>query len=73
MSVTTGQGLKALSRNLIQRSAGLLPGEGEVALNARHRTALQQVMSALTEAGSEDLVISAVVLDPNGTPGTTTG
>ena len=50
VSATTGEGLEALSRVLIQRSSALLPAEGEVALNARHRDALGDAAQALNEA-----------------------
>jgi tRNA modification GTPase len=60
VSVVTGAGLAELSRDMVQRSAALLPREGEVALNARHRAALQDVCAALAEAeGAGDLLIAA--------------
>ena len=60
VSAKTGAGLDTLSRKLIQRSTSLLPREGEVALNARHRESLQEVLGALEEAGTTgDLLISA--------------
>lgn len=62
VSVMNGEGLDALSRELIQRSAILLPREGEIALNSRHRAVLHDVLAALGEAGAADLLISAEAL-----------
>jgi len=60
VSSKTGEGLDALTRLLIQHSSSLLPAEGEVAINARHRAALEEARAALGEAGaSEDLLITA--------------
>lgn len=60
VSVVTGAGMAELGRELVQRSAALLPREGEVALNARHRAALRDVRAALAEVGeSGDLLITA--------------
>jgi tRNA modification GTPase len=59
VSVMTGEGLEALSRTLIRHSADLLPREGEVALNARHRVALREVVEALEESQGSDLLITA--------------
>jgi tRNA modification GTPase len=62
-SATTGEGIAALSRLLIQRSGALLPAEGEVALNARHRAALRDALEGLEEAESTaDLLIVAEAL-----------
>ena len=62
VSATTGEGLEALNRVLIQRSCGLLPAEGEVALNARHRAALREAAGALDEAETTDPIILAEAL-----------
>jgi tRNA modification GTPase len=63
VSAVTGAGMADLSRELVQRSAVLLPREGEVALNARHRAALLDVCTALAESGeSNDLLIRAEAL-----------
>lgn len=59
VSAMTGAGLDDLSRLLIQRSTRLLPVEGEVALNARHRAALRDAVDGLEEAGTADLLIVA--------------
>lgn len=63
VSALSGQGLDGLARMLIQRSAALMPVEGEVALNARHRAALQETLAALAETDtSPDLVVAAELL-----------
>jgi tRNA modification GTPase len=63
VSVMSGEGMDALSRELIHRSAALLPREGEVSLNTRHRAALKEVCEALDEAAAAaDLLISAEAL-----------
>ncbi len=60
VSAMTREGLDELSRMLIQRSALLLPVEGEVALNRRHREALRAALTGLKGAGkSADLLIVA--------------
>jgi tRNA modification GTPase len=59
VSALTGEGLNELGRILIQRSAALLPGESEVALNARHRDELRHVLETLGEAANADLLIVA--------------
>jgi tRNA modification GTPase len=58
-SATTGEGLDALIRLLVARSSQLLPVQGEVALNARHRAAIEEAVDALAGACSEDLLIAA--------------
>ena len=63
MSAKSGQGLDSLIRMLTQRSAALLPGEGEVALNRRHRAALQEALGGLSDAElNPDLLIGAELL-----------
>jgi tRNA modification GTPase len=62
VSATTGAGLDDLSRLLIRRSAQLLPGEGEVAVNARHRAALTELRDGLAEAHHVDLIVAAEAL-----------
>lgn len=60
VSAATGAGLSELIHVLVERSATLLPKEGEVALNARHREALAETDVALRDAGTQsDLLISA--------------
>jgi tRNA modification GTPase len=63
VSAKTGEGLDALIRILIQRSAGLLPAEGEVALNRRHRAALAGALGGVDEAETtSDLLVAAEAL-----------
>jgi tRNA modification GTPase len=63
VSAKTGEGLDALIRILIQRSAGLLPAEGEVALNRRHRAALAEALGGVDEAETtSDLLVAAEAL-----------
>jgi len=50
VSAKTGEGIDALVRLLIERTRALLPAEGEVAINARHRAALQDCLGWLKEA-----------------------
>jgi tRNA modification GTPase len=63
VSAETGEGMDALVALLIARARDLLPGEGEVALNARHRAAIALAAEQLREAeGSRDLLIAAECL-----------
>jgi tRNA modification GTPase len=60
ISTVTGAGMDRLVFMLRQRAAALLPGEGEVAVNARHRAALGAALAALREAGmSNDMILAA--------------
>lgn len=60
VSAVTGEGLDELVAMLTAHAATLLPGEGEVALHARHRAALAEAVAALREAGAvDDLLIVA--------------
>jgi tRNA modification GTPase len=60
VSAETGEGVEILVDRLIARARALLPIEGELALNARHRAAIIAALDALDEAGSaEDLLILA--------------
>jgi tRNA modification GTPase len=63
VSAETGEGMDALVALLIARARDLLPGEGEVALNARHREAIGLAAGQLREAErSQDLLIAAECL-----------
>jgi tRNA modification GTPase len=63
VSAETGEGMEGLIALLINRARDLLPGEGEVALNARHRAAITAALGQLREAeGSQDLLIAAECL-----------
>jgi tRNA modification GTPase len=63
VSAETGDGMDALVALLIARARDLLPAEGEVALNARHRAAIALAAEQLREAHeSQDLLIAAECL-----------
>jgi tRNA modification GTPase len=63
VSTLTGQGLTELARAIRNRATTLLPGEGEVALNARHRAALGEVARWLREGkATSDALIAAEAL-----------
>jgi tRNA modification GTPase len=60
VSAETGEGMDALVRLLSERAKALLPGEGEVALNARHRAAISAAAGHLRDAQSSgDILIVA--------------
>jgi tRNA modification GTPase len=60
VSAETGEGMGALVALLIARARALLPGEGALSLNARHRAAVAAALDALDEAGSAtDFLIAA--------------
>lgn len=60
VSSVTGEGLDRLTALLCERAAALLPTEGEVALNARHRAALDEVVQHLREgAAATDPLVAA--------------
>jgi tRNA modification GTPase len=55
--------MEDLVDRLIERARALLPREGEVALNRRHRILLEEVTSGLKEAlAASDLLIIAEAL-----------
>ena len=63
VSAETGEGMNELVELLISRSRVLLPKEGEVKINARHRAALAECLDHLQEASrGDDLIISAEAL-----------
>ena len=63
VSAETGEGMDALTALLTARARALLPHEGEVALNARHRAALGQLWSQLDEAAlAHDPLLAAEAL-----------
>jgi tRNA modification GTPase len=63
VSAETGQGLDKLVELLIDRAQTLLPREGEVAINRRHREALDDCRTALKAAEeSIDLLVTAEAL-----------
>lgn len=59
VSARTGAGLAALSQLLVARAGSLLPRDGEVPLNRRHRAALAAVSAALAEGSHPDPLIAA--------------
>ena len=60
VSVVTGNGIEAVKRAIIKRARALLPKPGALALNARHREILAQVLTELSDAkASEDPLITA--------------
>jgi tRNA modification GTPase len=60
VSAVTGEGLSELALLLVSRAREMLPREGELALNARHRVLLAECRLALSEAASaQDPLIAA--------------
>jgi tRNA modification GTPase len=59
VSAKTGGGIGVLIDVLAAQAETLLPGEGEIALNARHRIALREVEEAVGDAANRDLLIAA--------------
>ena len=53
LSAATGEGMSALTDWLVTTARGLLPGDGEVAMDARHRAALAEGLTALEEAQAQ--------------------
>jgi tRNA modification GTPase len=62
VSAETGEGMERLVELLIARSRALLPREGEVSINARHRSAAAAALGFLREAQSADLLVAAEAL-----------
>jgi tRNA modification GTPase len=62
VSAATGQGLQDLVAILAARAATLLPGESDVALNARQREAVAGALDNLNETCATDMVIAAEAL-----------
>ena len=63
VSAVTGEGMDRLVELLLGRAADLLPGEGEAALSARQRAALDGIAEALTLAQAEtDPLLAAEAL-----------
>ena len=60
VSAKTGEGMAGLVELMIDWARLLLPREGEIALNARHRHAIGSALAGVEEArGSEDFVVAA--------------
>jgi tRNA modification GTPase len=63
VSARSGEGLDELTDLLVTRARALLPAEGEVAVNGRHRRVLSESLTYLHEArGANDLIIAAEAL-----------
>ena len=60
VSARTGAGIDLLTRDLVKRAQDLLPREGEVAVNVRHRARLAECVAALDEAaaGHDPLIVA---------------
>ena len=63
VSSETGEGMDRLVATLIERARRLLPADGEVAANARHREAVREAADALQQAVElGDLILAAEAL-----------
>lgn len=63
VSAETGEGMELLIEQLVARARALLPQEGEVALNARHREAVRDACDGLQQAVElGDLILAAEAL-----------
>jgi tRNA modification GTPase len=62
VSAVTGAGLGDLSRQIASEARGLLPAEGQLALNRRQASELALAREALTEGVGGDLVLLAEAL-----------
>jgi tRNA modification GTPase len=63
VSALTGEGLGALIAEMGARAAMLMPGEGDVAINARQRDALSRACGHIREAGAaSDMLLGAEAL-----------
>ncbi len=58
LSARTGEGMGALHHWLVAAARDLLPGEGEVALNRRHRAALAAASDVLSTPHTDPLIIA---------------
>ena len=52
VSAVTGEGIDSLIARLIERARALLPREGELTINSRHRGLLAETLDQLRDAGS---------------------
>ena len=59
ISSVTGEGIDALTGLLLAKAQKLLPQEGEVAINRRHRSILEEVLTQLRDVEHPDLLIIA--------------
>jgi tRNA modification GTPase len=58
LSARTGEGMGALHHWLVAAARDLIPGEGEVALNRRHRAALVAAADALVSPHTDPLILA---------------
>lgn len=62
VSARTGAGVVELAASLVHRARGLLPAEGQLAVNGRHRALLAGCRDDLLAARDPDLLIAAEAL-----------
>ncbi|HEU0134126.1 MAG TPA: tRNA uridine-5-carboxymethylaminomethyl(34) synthesis GTPase MnmE, partial [Allosphingosinicella sp.] len=62
VSALTGDGMGDLIREISARAVDLLPSDGEIAVNARQRGAIGDVLSHLREAAAPDMLLAAEAL-----------
>lgn len=62
VSALTGEGIPDLIAALAMRARTLLPGEGEVAVNARQRDAVGRALQHLREVDAPDMLVAAEAL-----------
>lgn len=74
-SAETGEGMTELVALLVARSRALLPAEGEVAINARHRAILAECLDWLREArdARDPLIVSEALRQARATLDQVTG
>ena len=58
LSATTGNGLSQLHHWLVTAARTLIPGEGEVAINRRHRAALAEAVTAIGSLSPDPLLLA---------------
>lgn len=59
VSALTGEGIRNLVEILTARARELLPGEGEIAANARQRQAIGEALRCLRSSRADDMLIAA--------------
>ncbi|MGA9580349.1 MAG: tRNA uridine-5-carboxymethylaminomethyl(34) synthesis GTPase MnmE [Allosphingosinicella sp.] len=62
VSALTGEGMRELVELISERARALLPGEGDVAVNSRHRQAIALAVRRLRSAEANDMLIAAEAL-----------
>lgn len=58
LSAVSGDGMEALHRWLVSRARQFIPGDGEVAINRRHRAALDLARAALADCSTDPLILA---------------